>query len=132
MSLAALGDVLARQQKILANTKLLKTLPDGGAKIRAKKQQIEEAIKEKEQIVSKTADLLSSLTIGGEKVESVEEMEFRFGGGLARHLEERHKRVDLDSDDDDNDSEEIKNSLRVLAEKDLPSKYVAMPFKRFF
>ena len=40
-SVPELNDLLSRQVKILSNPSLLKTLPDKGAKVKAKKEQLE-------------------------------------------------------------------------------------------
>jgi len=118
MSLPQLRDALDRQERVLANVKLLRTLPDGGAKVRSKKAHLQSLVAERERAADEAADLLAGLSVAGERVESVEEMEFRFGAGVARHLEGQ-RRVQLDSDDDeDNDGED---PLKVLAEKELPS-----------
>ena len=71
--------------------------------------------------MSEAADLLSGLRLGSgllagggnQKLSSLDEMEFRFGGGLATHAQTR-----LDSDDDDDEVD----PLRVHAQKEVPTK----------
>ena len=70
--------------------------------------------------MDKAAELLSSLSIAGKKVD-VDEMEWKFGGGLTRHLNPART---LDSDDDDDDETEGENPLKVLAEKEVPKSTV--------
>ena len=77
--------------------------------------------------MASAADLLSSLSLGADssKPINVEEMEFKYGGGLFRHLERNREQKEgdaLDSDDDEEDQVEAKNPLKVMAEKEVPAK----------
>ncbi len=80
---------------------------------------LQKLIAEKNRLTDEAAALFSGLSIGGEKVKSLEEMEFKFGGGLPMLKGQKESRP-LDSDDD-TDDEESKDPLTVLAEREVPA-----------
>ncbi|TRY75893.1 hypothetical protein TCAL_16841 [Tigriopus californicus] len=91
-SVPELKDLLQRQNNILKNTKLLAKLPDKGAKVRDKKTVIEGLIEAKTKEVNDTADLLKNLSISGKAID-LEEIEWKYGGGLAGSLGAKPKNV---------------------------------------
>ena len=131
MPLPALRDALARQDGILGNAALCRALPDRGMKIREKRDQIEAMVREKTRAADEAAEMLAGLTLGAgakTKMESLEEMEFRLGGGLSAHLDRpAGSRVRLDSDDDDDGDEneeevepDSRASLKIHSQKEVP------------
>ena len=62
-SLPDLKDLLARQNAILANQKLIDKLPDKGAKVQLKKTQIEKLIESRSKTVTEASDMLQGLSI---------------------------------------------------------------------
>jgi len=116
-SLADLKDLLIRQKKIEGNKALRKNLPDGGERITRRRKQIEELIERKERESDVASALLAGLSINGEKVSSVEEMEWKYGSsGLQSRLQRPH----VDPDDGDGGAS---NMLAALAEREVPSSY---------
>lgn len=74
-------------------------------------------LKERSQALDAATSMMNSLTIGEHKVKSVEEMEWKFGGGL-------HKSQPLDSDDDEDGHDEAPAAavLKMLTEREVPAK----------
>ena len=70
-SVPELNDLLSRQNKILSNQGLLKTLPDKGAKVQARKEQLEKLIESRTRALNEAADLLASLSLGPDQVWSL-------------------------------------------------------------
>ena len=62
-SLPDLKDLLARQNAILANQKLIDKLPDKGAKVQLKKAQIEKLIESRSSTVHEASELLQAMAI---------------------------------------------------------------------
>jgi len=119
-SVPELNDLLNRQVNILSNEALLKTLPDKGAKVRAKKDQLEELIASRTKALNDAADLLASLSLGGPSSRGnvdTDKMEWKYGGA---HLMKKLTQINpVDSDDDSDDQEESSSSdaLKLLASR---------------
>jgi hypothetical protein len=88
---------------------------------------LQELIEEKNRGVAEASNLLSSLSLNGKKI-TPDEMEWKFGAGIARHLQ---KSEVLDSDDSSDDEptldDEHKDPLLLLVEGDLPRKIKGKP-----
>ena len=67
-TLPDLKDLLARQNAILANQKLIDKLPDKGAKVQLKKTQIEKLIESRSKAVHEGSDMLQGLSIQSGKI----------------------------------------------------------------
>ena len=70
-SLPDLKDLLARQNAILANQKLIDKLPDKGAKVQLKKAQIEKLIESRSSTVHEASELLQAMAIQSGKSKTV-------------------------------------------------------------
>merc|ERR1712218_1068 len=114
-----LKDLLARQNAILTNKKLVSKLPDKGAKVQTKIREIEDLIKSKEKSIEEAASMLDNLQLGqeaSEKLVDTEAMEWKHGGSLFKHLnltEKESKNEDV--------SEETTNVLSELVAKEIPT-----------
>jgi len=117
-----LKDILNRQNAILSNQALLKTLPDKGAKVKQRKQHLEELIDSRTRALNEAADLLASLSISGAesnnndgaaKKVDVDGMEWKFGGA---HFMKKFSQLNpVDSDDDSDDDDLESDPLKLLA-----------------
>ena len=115
-----LKDLLARQNAIITNKKLVSKLPDKGAKVQAKIREIEDLIKSKQKSIDEAANMLENLQLGqdpSEKLVDTEAMEWKHGGSLFKHL-------NLDEKESKNDaiSEETANVFSELVAKEVPAK----------
>ena len=66
-----LKDLLARQNAIITNKKLVSKLPDKGAKVQAKIREIEDLIKSKQKSIDEAANMLENLQLGQEASEKL-------------------------------------------------------------
>ena len=80
-TLPELKDLLARQNTILSNTKLVAKLPDKGVKVQQKAKQIEELIESRVKAVDEAAEMINGL-----KLMDTNELEFNRGGAMYKHL----------------------------------------------
>ena len=80
-TLPEIKDILARQDAILSNSKLMKTLPDKGLKVQLKKKKVEELIESRTKAIDEASELLSGL-----KLIDTNSLEFRLGGAMYKHL----------------------------------------------
>ena len=80
-TLPEIKDILARQDAILSNSKLMSTLPDKGLKVQLKKKKVEELIESRTKAIDEASELL-----GGLKLIDTNSLEFRLGGAMYKHL----------------------------------------------
>merc|ERR1719489_214679 len=145
-SVAELRDILARQDRILANAALLKTLPDKGDKVKQRKLQLEELIASRTRALNEAADLLASLSISSQsdatakslsnqsgasvnnnnsKPVDVDKMEWKFGGAhFIKKFGQLNPANVPDSDDDsDPEADPEGDPLKLLASRsEVPTK----------
>lgn len=100
-----LEELLARQDKILANKKFISMLPDKGEKIKAFKDKLLKEIDQRKE-VDKAAMLLSRLNIASEGKAAMNELEWT---GVCPKEVHKNKIVELDSDDEN-------DPLKILAQ----------------
>ena len=115
-----LKDLLARQNAIITNKKLVSKLPDKGAKVQAKIREIEDLIKSKQKSIDEAANMLENLQLGqepSEKLVDTEAMEWKHGGSLFKHLNLTEKESKNEAF-----SEETANVLSELVAKEVPVK----------
>ena len=127
-SLPDLKDLLARQNAILANQKLIDKLPDKGAKVQLKKAQIEKLIESRGSTVHEASELLQAMAIqsGNSKTVyksqtyfidffpdliDVDAMEWKLGGSGYKSMTK--------SVEPQTENEEM---LRLVASKEVPNK----------
>ena len=80
-TLPEIKDILARQDAILSNSKLMSTLPDKGLKVQLKKKKVEELIESRTKAIDEASELLSGL-----KLIDTNSLEFRLGGAMYKHF----------------------------------------------
>jgi len=106
-----LKDLLARQNIILSNTKLVAKLPDKGAKVELKKKEIEKVIETRTKVIDEATELMNGL-----KLIDTNALEFNRGGAMYKHL----NIPDLQSE---KNTQKVENSvLGILASKEVPDK----------
>eukprot|EP00095_Tigriopus_kingsejongensis_P000547 maker-scaffold212_size255419-snap-gene-1.30 protein:Tk00547 transcript:maker-scaffold212_size255419-snap-gene-1.30-mRNA-1 annotation:"dna-directed rna polymerase ii subunit grinl1a isoform x2" len=115
-SVPELKNLLERQEKILQNSKLIQKLPDKGNKLKERVTLIQALLEAKTKEVDETADLFKTLTIGGKSI-TVDEMEWKYGGGLGRYLD-KPKQSEATVEDLDGSRDPV---LKVLAEGEAPA-----------
>ena len=87
-TLPEIKDILARQDAILSNSKLMSTLPDKGIKVQLKKKKVEELIESRTKAIDEASELLSGL-----KLIDTYSLEFRLGGAMYKHLNFRDEQT---------------------------------------
>ena len=118
-TLPELKTTLAGFDSILNNKTLVSKLPDKGAKVRAKMVEIKELIAKREKATDEAAAMLKNLKI------NPDEMEWKHGGSLLKHLD-LPKKGALDSDDDEDPVEKVPgnvespNVFKLLACREVP------------
>merc|ERR1719309_265570 len=105
-SVSELGDILARQEKLVANKKLLSKLPDKGKKVELKYSVIRALIEEKSKTNHAEEGLVKAFS--------------RLGLPDTDAMEWKNKNIAADSHMIKDNSDDA--TLRVLAEKDFPSR----------
>lgn len=106
-----LKDLLARQNVILSNTKLVAKLPDKGAKVEQKKKDIEKLIETRAKAIDETAELMNGL-----KLVDTNALEFNRGGAMYKHL-------NTPDSHSEKTTQKVDNSvLGILASKEVPDK----------
>ena len=102
-----LKDLLARQNVILSNTKLVAKLPDKGGKVELKKKEIEKLIETRTKVIDEATELMDGL-----KLVDTNALEFNRGGAMYKHFNTSEKHT-----------QKVDNSvLGILASKEVPDK----------
>lgn len=122
-----LQDLLERQNRILLNAKLIQALPDKGAKVRLRRQQLMAMIEQRERRMDNTIELLENISItNGRRKINTNKMEWKLGGANLMNQYAKTKNIDSDDDSDEsididnfveNDVEFQKNPLKILASR---------------
>ena len=108
-TLPEIKDILARQDAILSNSKLMSTLPDKGLKVQLKKKKVEELIESRTKAIDEASELLSGL-----KLIDTNSLEFRLGGAMYKHLNIPDEQIKEKTDST--------NVFGILASKEVPDK----------
>ena len=109
-TLPELKDLLARQNTILSNKKLVAKLPDKGVKVQQKTKQIEELIESRVKAVDEAAEMINGL-----KLLDTNELEFKHGGAMYKHL----NIPDVEKTKQPSTEDSV---LGILASKEVPNK----------